>query len=468
MTDSVITLEGIGKQYRRFSQNFLYRDIVRWIMGRRAQQADFWALRNVTLEVNRGESVGIIGENGSGKSTLLKVLSNVTDPTCGRITIDGRVSALLELGAGFHPQLTGRENIYLNGVILGMPKKDIDRLFDRIVEFSGIGEFIDQPVMTYSSGMYVRLGFAIAIHVDPDILIIDEVLAVGDEEFQRKCKKAIHEFHERGKTILFVSHDLAAIRELCTRVYWLRKGEIRMVGGRDEVTFSYLNHVSAIQGLATLTRGSLTLLFERGKLILFWRGIELTKNCCIFTEVLSSSNSQASMGASWDILEFDQTKLTVRGAWKLFPVEQTWRVELLNEHTIRWNVEMTLPNDFNLRSDSISFMLTDRYTSWFTSTDSGSFPEEFHDTFGQRIIGIGDGTPEAGVQERILSGIVLPSIRTCMATPSGRFFVQVTNTDAKLQSRTIQYSRIESKDHQRNPPICRYEIECIIGETTHE
>lgn len=464
MSNTIVTLEKIGKCYRRDQFQFLYRDILKWILRRKRTQNDFWALKNVTLTVRRGESVGIIGENGSGKSTLLKILSNVTDPTCGTMKIDGRISSLLELGAGFHPQLTGRENIYLNGVILGMSKRNIDLLFDQIVDFSGIREFIDQPVMTYSSGMYVRLGFSIAVHTDPDILIIDEVLAVGDEEFQRKCKHSLRELNGRGKTILFVSHDLSTIRELCQRVYWLKKGEIQMEGERDEVTFAYLTHVGARDGLFTLSRGPLTLIFERGKLILFWNGIELTKNCCIFTEVYASNCVQGSMSARWEILSYDRTHLVVRGQWKLFPVEQLWRIDLSSDNRIRWQVEMKVQDTFELRTDTINLMLTDRYSEWFTPSVLGEFPVDFHEAFGQRLIGIGDGSPEVGVRAKILKGLSLPEILTRITSHPENFFVQVTNTDLKLQSRTIQYSRIESKEYKDKCQNLDFEVEFILKE----
>jgi lipopolysaccharide transport system ATP-binding protein len=191
---------------------------------------DFWALRDVNFDVQPGETLGIIGPNGSGKSTLLKLITRILDPTSGKVTVNGRVSALIELGAGFHPDLTGRENIYLNGSILGFSRKQMNRRFDQIVAFSELERFIDTPVKHYSSGMYARLGFAVAISVDPDILIIDEVLSVGDEAFQHKCLERIDEFRRRGKTIIFVSHAMGSVERLCDRVVWLQNGVVRGQG----------------------------------------------------------------------------------------------------------------------------------------------------------------------------------------------------------------------------------------------
>lgn len=202
---------------------------------------DFWAIHDINFEINRGDIVGIIGKNGAGKSTLLKVLSQITKPTTGRIEINGRVASLLEVGTGFHPELTGRENIYLNGTILGMTRKEVKEKFNAIVEFSGVEKFIDTPVKHYSSGMYVRLAFSVAAHLEPEILIIDEVLAVGDAEFQKKCIGKMSDVAAEGRTVLFVSHNIAAIKELCTKGIVLNKGQIVFEGNQLEAAEAYHN-----------------------------------------------------------------------------------------------------------------------------------------------------------------------------------------------------------------------------------
>lgn len=204
----------------------------------------FWALRDVSFDVAQGEVVGIIGHNGAGKSTLLKILSRITEPSEGEIVIRGRVSSLLEVGTGFHPELTGRENVYMNGTILGMTKKEIDRKFDEIVSFSGIERHIDTPVKFYSSGMKVRLAFSVAAHLEPEILIIDEVLAVGDVDFQRKCLGKMEDVAHQGRTVLFVSHNMAAVTSLCSRGILLKEGKIIFDGSSAEVTNKYLNFFS--------------------------------------------------------------------------------------------------------------------------------------------------------------------------------------------------------------------------------
>ncbi len=205
-----------------------------------ANQQDFWALQDINFEIKRGEAVGIIGRNGAGKSTLLKILSRITEPTKGRFEIFGRVSSLLEVGTGFHPELTGRENVYLNGTILGMKRREVKAKFDEIVAFSGVEKFIDTPVKHYSSGMQVRLAFAVAAHLEPEILIIDEVLAVGDAEFQKKCLGKMEDVTGEGRTVLFVSHNMGAVQALCNRGVLLKSGRIDTQGVTTEVLEKYL------------------------------------------------------------------------------------------------------------------------------------------------------------------------------------------------------------------------------------
>ncbi len=206
--------------------------------GRRPKR-DLWALRDLSFDVYPGQSLGIIGRNGSGKSTVLKLVARILRPTSGQLAVRGRVSALLELGAGFHPDLTGRENIALNASVLGLTQEDVERNFDAIVEFSELGEFIDMPVKHYSSGMYMRLGFSVAIHVEPDILIVDEILAVGDQAFQTKCIDRIYEMQRNGVTIILISHNLSVVRRMCSNLIWLENGEMRASGPTEEVANLY-------------------------------------------------------------------------------------------------------------------------------------------------------------------------------------------------------------------------------------
>jgi lipopolysaccharide transport system ATP-binding protein len=262
MTKPIISVENLGKRYRvkrpgsrgggglrhaiEAGAASLWNGLSRIVQGRApydriAPEDEFWALKDINFEVQAGECVGIIGRNGAGKSTLLKILSRITEPSTGRAVLRGRVGSLLEVGTGFHPELTGRENIFLNGAILGMRRHEINKRMDEIVAFAEVDEFLDTPVKHYSSGMYMRLAFAVAAHLDPEILIVDEVLAVGDSHFQKKCLGKMSEVTRDGRTVLFVSHNMAMIIQLCTKVVWLNKGFLAKHGPTDETIKNYMS-----------------------------------------------------------------------------------------------------------------------------------------------------------------------------------------------------------------------------------
>lgn len=246
--DTVIKAEHVSKKYSRFlKKSMLYgiEDIGRNLLGMRSRSGvlrpgEFWSVDDVSFEVKRGETLGLIGPNGSGKTTLLKMLNGIFWPDRGRIMVRGRVGALIAVGAGFHPLLTGRENIYVNGAILGMGRREIGRKFDSIVEFAAIGDFLDTPVKHYSSGMFVRLGFSVAVHCEPDVLLVDEVLAVGDTGFQSKCYRRIAELMEKGVVIILVAHNMETIRHMCRKALFLWKGQVRDMGDSDGVVLHYL------------------------------------------------------------------------------------------------------------------------------------------------------------------------------------------------------------------------------------
>jgi ABC-2 type transport system ATP-binding protein len=239
---STIQVNDVWKRFRIYHEKHdTLKDAV--IQRRRSVFEELWVLRGLSLAVPPGQTIGLIGENGSGKSTLLKMIAGILRPDKGSIDVNGKISALLELGAGFEPNLTGRENIYLNGAILQMTRKEINERFDRIVEFSELEKFIDTPVKNYSSGMHTRLGFSIAVNVDPDILLVDEVLAVGDESFRSKCDDVFFDFKQRGKTIVIVSHDLGAVKKFCDYCVWINDGQIAAEGDTKKVVDTYLAFV---------------------------------------------------------------------------------------------------------------------------------------------------------------------------------------------------------------------------------
>ena len=266
MSAPAIRVQNVGKEYRlgqSKANNATLRDMIMHKLrnpwrthaaeaGQDREPETIWALQDISFEVEEGEAVGIIGRNGAGKSTLLKVLSRITEPSRGSVDLYGRVGSLLEVGTGFHPELTGRENIYLNGAIIGMRKTEIAQKFDEIVAFSEVDRFIDTPVKHYSSGMYLRLAFAVAAHLEPEILLIDEVLAVGDAAFQRKCLGKMSSVAQQGRTVLFVSHNMGAITQLCSRAHWISGGRLRQSGPASDVVAAYLSEGTADQ--ATWTR----------------------------------------------------------------------------------------------------------------------------------------------------------------------------------------------------------------------
>lgn len=241
MSDNIaIRVEHVSKSFRHFSErNQTIKSAV--MRGRVSKHRDFAALTDISFDVRRGETFGLIGSNGSGKSTLLRCIARILNPNEGRITVTGRVGALLEVGSGFHGELTGRENVYLAGAIAGLSRKSVKRVFDDILEFAGIEDFIDEPVKNYSSGMYVRLGFSTAVAVRPDVLLADEILAVGDFEFQARCLARIEEMRSEGTTIVLVSHDASKVEEFCSRAAWIEHGQLQLLGPSTAVVESYVN-----------------------------------------------------------------------------------------------------------------------------------------------------------------------------------------------------------------------------------
>ncbi len=293
LSKSYSIVHNTGKKYKTLQEEII--GILRASLrpGEREQKELFWALRDVSFELNHGEVLGIIGRNGAGKSTLLKILSRITRPTGGRARISGRIGSLLEVGTGFHPELTGRENVFLGGAILGMSRRDIDKRFDEIVAFAEVEQFIDTPAKRYSSGMYMRLAFAVAAHLEPDILIVDEVLAVGDIEFQKKCLGKMENVAQQGRTILFVSHNMAAVRNLCTQAIMLDHGVVVKSGSTEDVIKHYL--------LTSSSSLSAVIDLPKNEQDAPGRGIRLS-----FTSSERNLQSQFNLGEPWIIvLEFE-------------------------------------------------------------------------------------------------------------------------------------------------------------------
>lgn len=372
---AIIEVENVGKRYRtkRGGRVLLGRGgLGSMLRGHRTQMFD--ALKDITFSVDAGESLGIIGANGSGKSTLLKILAGVTIPTTGRVIVHGRVASLLELGAGFHPMLTGRENVYLNAGLLGMRHAQVDAQFDEIVEFSGIGDFIDNPVDTYSSGMHVRIGFAVAAFVNPDIFLVDEVLAVGDEAFQRKCRQKIGELREQGKTIVFVSHDLGTVSAICGRVILLRKGRmITRDSPRETINF-YLRQVGAEASIHEFSAGAIDVIVCDGRVSVFHKRKEVSAPAGFQVQVQSMQRWHLSMEADWEIVERHPDGCKARGRMPRLPLTHVWDLRI-EDGSVKWTVSMECEENVSAEGIEVNLFLPTRYTDWTYGDLSGAFPE---------------------------------------------------------------------------------------------
>ncbi len=394
MSAPIIRVEGLGKQFILHHKQRERYTALRDVLAERARSlfrsggekpgsTEFWALKDLSFDINPGDRVGIIGRNGAGKSTLLKILSRIVDPTTGRVTIDGRLSSLLEVGTGFHPELSGRENIYLNGAILGMSRKEIASKFDEIVAFAEVERFLDTPVKRYSSGMYVRLAFAVAAHLEPEILVVDEVLAVGDSEFQRKCLGKMNEVAMGGRTILFVSHNMAAIQNLCSTAIYLKHGQLVSQGATGEVISTYLQDTGAAarvdlasrtdrQGNGAIRFTGFYLSDDRGQeLAAAQSGSSVVFNFDIATNAPSLRNLEVAMGID-DQYGQRITHLSNEVSGQTFPTaDGTTRIRIRIQHCPLRNGNYTFTIFSKVNGEIADYLL-----------NAGGFHVESGDFFG--------------------------------------------------------------------------------------
>jgi lipopolysaccharide transport system ATP-binding protein len=405
MREIAIRCEGLGKRYRIGTRERYraLRDTIAETMTaplRRIRSSfagtdavkrnghDFiWALRDVSFEIKQGEVIGVIGPNGAGKSTLLKILSRITKPTAGRVEIKGRLGSLLEVGTGFHPELTGRENIYLNGAIMGMRKAEVERKFDEIVAFAEVDKFLDTPVKRFSSGMYVRLAFAVAAHMEPETLLVDEVLAVGDAAFQKKCLGKMEDVAHEGRTVLFVSHNMGAITQLCSKAMLLEGGELTAFCGASEATQLYLRASRSSLSLdARKFMGTLTPVLE-------FRGITINDSSEGDAQVIPPSSKiklRVSGECKRDVPAFRTTFSVYRDGVRLLTLHDTSKPELLPKGGFEAEVEIP---PFFLRPGEYSLAIggyRDGMNEWIWGTDLAAFTivEEWDDDYDPINIGI--------------------------------------------------------------------------------
>jgi lipopolysaccharide transport system ATP-binding protein len=353
---TMVDIQNIGKKYRIGQERKKYHTLRESIVStfqRKAKEEDYWALRNINLQIREGEAVGLIGKNGAGKSTLLKILSRITHPSEGRIILNGRIASLLEVGTGFHQELTGRENIFLNGSILGLRSGEIKARFDDIVEFSGVQKFIDTPIKYYSSGMQLRLAFAVASYLDPEILVIDEVLAVGDAEFQKKCIGRMNEVSKSGRTLLFVSHDMNSVLSLCSSAVLLEKGSVVMKGDALDVVQKYSASVSDATEYSALPD-------PNGKPKIIMVKIESCDDKSLVLNVGVSSNSKQKVSVDF---HFRDQLNRIIGFGSLGALSYSEMVEVnqgANNYLVEINISALATGEYNLALD-----LTQPNVEWF-------------------------------------------------------------------------------------------------------
>lgn len=351
----------------------LYR--IKFLIEGKAQWEDFVALQGINLTINPGETVGLIGENGSGKSTMLKLIYGMIKPDKGKITVNGKVCGLLDLGAGFQPELTGRENIYLISSLFGLKQDEIAGIYNAIASFADIGKFINAPVKCYSQGMFVRLGFAIAIHMNPEILLIDDALSVGDEQFQKGCIKKIFDFKERGKTIILVTHDTNMLRRLCARTIFIKDGAIIKDGLTDKVVPFYSQMFGPRNTKEIITQGELSVIFNNGRLSLNWRECLITPHYAGHTTFGVQDVLYRSYQADWEVLKIGQNKITAHGVFYQLGISQDWEIELVGNGQVKWKIVLNREVPVKIERGYTNLVLSSDYLNWSTPFENGVFPE---------------------------------------------------------------------------------------------
>ncbi len=434
---SAIEVRHVSKRYRVIDRRpVLALDLLRVLSLRRLPYGEFLALKDVSFEVARGEAFGVIGNNGSGKSTLLRILAGVTVPTSGEVRVRGTVSSLLELGAGFHQELTGRENIWLSGAMMGMSRADIRAKLDEIVAFAELGGVIDRPIFTYSSGMQVRLGFAIAIAFDPDVLILDEVLAVGDYAFRIKSHDAIVEMRGRGKTVVLVTHDMHEVVGFCERALLLNEGVAVLVDTATKVVPFYIQTAGARGGQRYLNVGRLSLAFSDGRLLLFRDAVLLTQLTGFYCSFLAARNWFDSMQAIWQLTGQSGSGFVAEGRFLTLPMTLIVEAEMRSEREVRVAVRGRVHEAFELDQYHASLLVQSQYQRWAAPPAEGDFPPIDVASHEWTLV---NARPLAGRRLEVLPAGELP--RVALVADDERFAPTVLNTDHAGNARVLQFLR---------------------------
>ncbi|MBU0547649.1 MAG: ABC transporter ATP-binding protein [Candidatus Omnitrophica bacterium] len=434
----------------------MYR--IKFIIEGKASWENFWALQEINFSMEKGELLGIIGENGSGKSTILRLIAGMLKPDRGGIEVAGSVSGLLELGAGFQIELTGRENISLQCELFGLRVDQAKERFQQIIDFAEIGKFINAPVKCYSQGMFVRLAFAIAVHMDSDIFLVDDTLSVGDEYFQKKCIKEIFKIKQRGKTVIIVTHDMAMLQKLCARTIFLKRGMLIKDEETAKAVSFYSQTVGSPKGIAIIERNRFSLVFNNGKLLLNWDGKLITPSSGGGYTVFGVSGvGYNSSQAEWDV-QVSNSQLVATGRFYHLAMAQIWRIEVCENYEIKWDIEIELENDVQLPEVYASVMLSDEYKKWFIDSERGMFPEITEEDKNWKTVFLKNGSNICiGVYPQDSSLLKLPSLLFEQSRLGYLGQGSVLNADYFNPSRILQYKMIPVSTNpvnQANRFIC--------------
>lgn len=451
---SVVQFKNVWEMYR-----------IRFFERRRTAWESFWALKDVTFSVEKGETLGIIGENGAGKSTVLKLVAGLLKSDRGQIAIEGRVSGLLELGAGFQPELTGEENISLSSGLFGLSKKQIEERRAAIIQFAALGKFIHAPVKCYSQGMFVRLAFAIAVHVDPDILLIDDTLAVGDEYFQKKCVQKIFELKDRGKTILFVTHDINLLRQLCCRVLLFKEGRLIKDGPVDQVVSAFLQNIGEKKGIAGLEDGALKIIFNNGRLFINFNDVLLTPGLGAHIVLRVDNKWISSQEFDWEVAGSGDGAWVVKGKLSSPALTQIWKVNLRNS-CIDWQVEVEGAKDCVIQEGCANIMLTRGFTHWMTTCEEGAFLSQGQASWNwQAFLDNNIERKALGVRTETDSQV---SLAPLIFQQAGLCHAQIFNSDDFLNCRLLQFKTTVFDENEVSGMLHRHifsgKILCAVPE----
>ncbi|MFH1460389.1 MAG: ABC transporter ATP-binding protein [Candidatus Omnitrophota bacterium] len=459
MKNVVIDLKNITKKYNlKLGKQSLIGNLLSWFRKKSLNQT-ILALDDINFSVQQGETVGIIGENGSGKTTILRIISKITTPSQGYVKTEGKIAGILELGAGIHPELTGRENIYLDAALFGMSKSEIDKAYKDIVEFSELGNFIDAQVKTYSQGMLLRLGFSVAVHVNPDIFLIDDSMGVGDEEFQRKCLKKISELKKLGKTIIIVSHDLSTLSSVCQRGILIKNGKIVRDDLIHKTIVRYIESIGAKNCVASLDQDRLSIIFNQGKLIVLWEGIPLTKNFGGYVALEILGQWLMSWQANWQVSQTDADYFEVIGNWDKYAIELTIKIKLISESHFKWSCNIKIPKVVKAQKAAVSLMVTGEYNYYFKDgqkiriSGKSKINNQWKDLYR---------TDEKNAQLALISensGNDLPVVLSCFSSQNNKGYSLIQSTDSDLDSRVVQM-HFKLSEHLIAAECDKYVVDC--------